>query len=80
MFRDYTPEALLEAVERALRLHQDRKTLRDIRRNGMMRDFSWQASARKYIQLYRQANAARRMGTGFNRWLSAVQGERVGRS
>jgi len=80
VFRDYTPDALVRAVEQALRLYEDRRLLRDIRRNGMARDFSWQASARKYVQLYRQANAARRMGTGFNRWLSAVQAERVARS
>lgn len=79
VFRDYSPEALLGAVEQALRLYEDRRALRDLRRNGMTRDFSWQASARKYVQLYRQANAARRMGTGFHRWLETVQGERVGR-
>jgi starch synthase len=79
VFRDYTAEALLGGVEQALRLYQDRKAFRDLRRNGMARDFSWQASARKYVQLYRQANAARRMGTGFNRWLESVQGERVAR-
>ncbi|HEY7728568.1 MAG TPA: glycogen/starch synthase [Candidatus Eisenbacteria bacterium] len=78
-FREYSPEALLSAVDQALRLYRDRRMLREIRRNGMARDFSWQASARKYVQLYRQANAARRMGTGFNRWLEAVQAERVGR-
>jgi glycogen synthase len=62
-----------------VRLYPDRRTLRDLRRSGMARDFSWQASARKYVQLYRQANAARRMGTGFNRWLESVQAERVSR-
>ncbi|HEU5394627.1 MAG TPA: glycogen/starch synthase, partial [Candidatus Methylomirabilis sp.] len=41
VFRDYTPDALLQAVEQALRLYQDRRTLRDLRRNGMARDFSW---------------------------------------
>jgi starch synthase len=80
VFRDYSAEALLGGVDLALRLYGDRRVLRDVRRNGMARDFSWQASARKYVQLYRQANAARRMGSGFNRWLEAVQGERVGRS
>jgi starch synthase len=79
LFREYTGEALLGAVERALALYADRRALHQVRRNGMARDFSWQASARKYVQLYRQANAARRMGSGFNRWLESVQGERTAR-
>jgi starch synthase len=77
VFREYTADALVGAVERALLLYGDRRALREVRRNGMARDFSWQASARKYVQLYRQANAARRMGGGFARWLETVQGERA---
>ncbi len=80
VFREYGGDELYGAVERALRLYADRKAFQQVRRNGMARDFSWQGSARKYVQLYRQANAARRMGTGFNRWLESVQGERVARS
>lgn len=79
LFREYSAEALIGAVERAVRLYEDKRALREVRRNGMARDFSWQASARKYVQLYRQANAARRMGTGFNRWLESVQAEGAGR-
>jgi starch synthase len=80
VFREYTADALVEAVERAIRLYADRRALQQVRRNGMSRDFSWQASARKYVQIYRQSNAARRMGTGFNRWLETVTGERLARS
>jgi starch synthase len=77
VFRDYSPDALLWAAGHALRLYGDRRALREVRRNGMARDFSWQASAKRYVQLYRQANAARRMGSGFNRWLETVQTERA---
>jgi len=42
-------------------------------------DFSWEASARKYLQLYRQANASRRMGTGYHKWLTTVQETGPGR-
>ena len=50
-----------------------------VRKNGMAQDFSWAGSARKYIQLYRQANTSRRMGAGFNRWIETVErGERAG--
>ena len=81
VFRPYTPGALLEAVEAAIRLYgEPPRTLARVRKNGMARDFSWEVSARKYLQLYRQANAARRMGTGFHRWLESVEeGGRRGR-
>lgn len=73
VFAPYTPEALLEAVEAAIRLYGEPRALLRVRRNGMARDFSWESSARKYLQLYRQANASRRMGTGFHKWLETVQ-------
>ena len=72
VFEPYEPEALARAVEEAIALFGDRAALARVRKNGMTRDFSWEASARKYLHLYRQANAARRMGSGFNRWLDAL--------
>ena len=39
----------------------------------MAKDFSWETSARRYLQLYRQTNAVRRMGTGYHRWLSGME-------
>jgi len=80
VFAPYTPEALLGAVEAALGLHGDPRALQRVRRNGMARDFSWEASARKYLQLYRQANASRRMGTGYHKWLTTVQETGPGRA
>jgi starch synthase len=73
VFEAYTAEALLGAVEAALRLYRAPRALERTRRNGMRQDFSWEASARKYLHLYRQANAARRMGSGFNRWLETLE-------
>ena len=73
VFTPYTPEALLHAVEEALALYASPRALARVRQNGMGRDFSWEASARKYLQLYRQANASRRMGTGFHNWLETVE-------
>ena len=72
VFESYRPESLLDAVEGALRLYANRGALLAVRRNGMRRDFSWEVSARKYLQVYRQANAARRMGTGFGRWIDSM--------
>lgn len=80
VFAPYTPEALLGAVEAALRLYGEPRALQRVRRSGMIRDFSWEASARKYLQLYRQANASRRMGTGYHKWLTTVQETGPGRA
>jgi starch synthase len=52
-FREYTPEALLDAVRRALAAWQDRKAWLDRMRRGMAQDFSWSASAAGYQRLYR---------------------------
>lgn len=81
LFGPYTVEALLGAVGEAIRLYSDPVSLLRARRNGMAQDFSWANAARKYVQLYRQANSARRMGSGFNRWIETVErGERPGPS
>lgn len=73
VFERYGSEALLDAVEEALRLYGNPGALLRTRRNGMARDFSWEGSARKYLQVYRRANASRRMGSGFNRWLDSME-------
>ena len=79
LFGPYTAEALLAALREAVRLYGEPANLARARRNGMALDFSWASSARKYVQLYRQANSARRMGSGFNRWLETVErGEHAG--
>jgi starch synthase len=80
VFAPYTPEALIQAVEGAIGLYGDPRALARVRRNGMGRDFSWERSSRKYLQLYRQANASRRMGTGFHKWLETVQETGPGRA
>jgi len=79
LFGPYTVEALVAALREALRLYGEPANLLRARRNGMALDFSWASSARKYVQLYRQANSARRLGSGFNRWLETVErGEQPG--
>jgi starch synthase len=52
-FIDYKGEALLAAVKRAVETYADQSTWRKIIRNGMSKDFSWESSAKKYVQLYR---------------------------
>ena len=53
VFDEATPDALLLAVQRARDLWQDRTAWNRIQRNAMARDFSWSASAGRYLQLYR---------------------------
>lgn len=56
-FDDYTPAALLAALRRAIDAYADRPTWRRIQKAGMAKDFSWDASARAYVDVYEQAAA-----------------------
>ncbi len=51
-FDDYTPEGLRWGVGEALRAYQDPPRWERLRKTGMSRDFSWDASAREYLKLY----------------------------
>jgi starch synthase len=46
-------------VRRAAAAHEDPALWSAIVRNGMAEDFSWDASAREYVTLYRKAIKAR---------------------
>jgi len=59
-FSAYTAPALLEAIERALRAYENKSRWMDIQRRAMERDFSWDASARAYVDLYQRALALHR--------------------
>lgn len=52
-FADYSAAALLEAVRRALEAYQDREAWQAMMKRGMKKDYSWDASARQYAELYR---------------------------
>lgn len=51
-FREYTPEALLDAVDRAIDTFRNKARWKFLRDNAMRCDFSWEVSARKYLELY----------------------------
>ena len=53
LFVEPTPEALHAAVQRAVAVYHDRRVWRQLQRHGMDRDYSWDASARGYAELYR---------------------------
>jgi len=52
VFAPATSVALLAAIERAVTAYRDKKVWRQLQKNGMARDFSWDASAQRYIALY----------------------------
>lgn len=52
VFKDYTTEALTEAVKRAVETYKNEKKWAELVQNAMACDFSWGASAKKYVSLY----------------------------
>ena len=57
-FAEPTARALLEAATRALAAYREPALWRQLQRNAMAQDFSWPASAREYVALYRKAAKA----------------------
>jgi len=51
-FTEYSSEALLETLERALLTFRNKAQWKFLRDNAMRCDFSWDVSARKYMELY----------------------------
>jgi starch synthase len=52
-FSAYTPEALLDALRRALELYRNPAIWRKIQENAMRQDYSWDVSAREYVKVYK---------------------------
>jgi len=55
LFRDMTVPTLLGAVRHALQCYANRDCWRRVQRAGMAADFTWDASARRYLEVYRKA-------------------------
>ncbi|HUI27080.1 MAG TPA: glycogen synthase GlgA [Candidatus Kryptonia bacterium] len=53
-FHEYTAAALLDCITRALAYYRQPATWRQLRRNAMAADFSWERSAEQYLELYRR--------------------------
>ncbi len=58
-FTDYNGEALLLAIKEALRSFVDQASWQTLMRNGMAKDFSWNASAKEYVRTYERARQTR---------------------
>ena len=55
LFDRYTPEALAQAVARALERYRDPVAWRTLMRTAMTRDFGWDRSVARYRDVYRRA-------------------------
>lgn len=53
VFKQYNAAAMLKELKRALKIFEDKKAWAKIMKNGMKSDFSWNSSAKKYIELYK---------------------------
>jgi len=60
-FVDYSSLALVTSVKRALEVYGQKENWSKIMQNGMAKDFSWDVSAKEYIELYKKAIYNRRV-------------------
>jgi starch synthase len=51
-FEEYSPRALLAAIDEALQVYATPKAWDRLVQNGMQKDFSWTTSAREYARIY----------------------------
>ncbi len=59
-FVDYSAPALVDGIRRALSVYENKARWTSLQCRAMERDFSWDASARAYVDLYRRALALHR--------------------
>lgn len=52
VFNEYSPKALLTTIERALQTYHNTAQWRELISHTMSDDFSWEISAKKYLQLF----------------------------
>lgn len=56
-FKEYSAEALVEKVREAVVAFQNKKSWAELQRRGMAEHFSWEDAAKKYVELYKAAQA-----------------------
>jgi starch synthase len=55
LFDEYSAPALVDCLRRALEGYSNRNKWKQLVRNGMKQDFSWEHSATEYMKVYRKA-------------------------
>lgn len=56
-FYEYSASAFLHAAKRAINDFHNKPVWHKIQMNGMSKDYSWESSAKKYVELYKRALA-----------------------
>jgi starch synthase len=51
-FQEFTLEGIESAFNKALKLYKDKTKMKSVIQRGMAKDFSWNKSAKEYIDLY----------------------------
>ncbi len=54
LFEEASSNQLADAIRRALQIYQDHRRWQGLQRRGMKKDFSWERSAKKYLELYQE--------------------------
>lgn len=54
-FREYTKEAMLHGIKRAINVYNSKELWESLMIRCMKEDFSWERSAKEYIELYKKA-------------------------
>jgi starch synthase len=60
VFQEYSANAMLNALQNAIKAFNDRKNWNKIQRRGMKADYSWQNSAENYVKLYQKLESKKR--------------------
>ncbi len=55
-FEEYSTEALIQTLDRALKVYQNPESWLGLMKNAMASDFSWTASARRYLEIYQSVS------------------------
>jgi starch synthase len=55
VFERYDAAELLDTIKLALKTYEDKTAWTNLMKNGMRKDFSWEAAAKKYVELYQKA-------------------------
>jgi starch synthase len=58
-FQEYSPQALLAVIQKALETYASPKVWQRLVQNGMKEDFSWASSAKEYARIYQTMQKAR---------------------
>ena len=58
-FYDYSADRLVEKFYEALLVYDDQELWRQLQRNGMTADYSWERAAHEYLNTYQQVAATK---------------------